>query len=333
MYYWIQQILFRLGPERAHDLALKLLQYYGGLSGASNSSKAINIAGIIFPNRLGLAAGFDKNAVAIRGLQALGFGFLEIGTVTPLGQNGNPKPRLFRLEKDQALVNRMGFNNDGIEKIAQRLLAHRRKINIPIGVNLGKNRDTPLDRAVDDYQIGMDGAYAVADYLVINISSPNTPGLRDLQGIQEAKRLLGSLNQHRVMLKNQHDRNVPLFVKLAPDLAKHQIRDLVRIAQDSGFDGVIATNTTILRNNLVSHEQSQAGGMSGMPLFKVALETVSVIRNIAGPNYPIIGVGGISGLQDAREMLNAGADLLQIYTSFIYQGPLVIKQILKELDS
>ena len=332
MYYLIRQALFFLGPELAHEVVLKLLQFYGSLAKRRNSSETIQLAGVSFKNRLGLAAGFDKNAVAVKGLAALGFGFLEIGTVTPLKQEGNPRPRLFRLEPYQALVNRMGFNNDGIETVVRRLSLCREQVGAPIGINVGKNRTTSNELAVEDYRICLEHAYPIADYLTINISSPNTPDLRKLQGTLESERLLVALNKHRDALTERCGRRVPMFVKLAPDLSEKQLNNLVKVSQDSGLDGIVATNTTISRNNLISRWQSETGGLSGVPLFEKALETVSTIRDLVGRDYPIIGVGGISTPQDAKEMLAAGADLLQIYTSFIYQGPAIIERIQKELS-
>ena len=332
MYYLIRQALFFLGPEVAHEVVLKLLQIYGSAARRRNTSETIEVAGVPFNNRLGLAAGFDKNAVAVKGLAALGFGFLEIGTVTPLKQAGNPSPRLFRLEPDQALVNRMGFNNDGIETVMRRLSFCREQVGVPIGINVGKNKSTSNALAVEDYRICLERAYPIADYLTINISSPNTPDLRKLQGIHESEKFLVALNKHRDFLTERCGRRIPMFVKLAPDLSEKQLKNLVTVSQDSGIDGIVATNTTISRPNLVSRWQSEAGGLSGVPLFEKALETVSTIRDLVGQDYPIIGVGGISTPQDARDMLTAGADLLQIYTSFIYQGPSIIERIQKELS-
>ena len=332
MYYLIRQALFFLGPEVAHEVVLKLLQFYGSLARGRNTSETIQVAGVSFNNRLGLAAGFDKNAVAAKGLAALGFGFLEIGTVTPLKQEGNPRPRLFRLEHDQALVNRMGFNNDGVDTVVRRLSLCREKVGVPIGINVGKNKSTTNELAVEDYRICLDRAYPLADYLTINISSPNTPDLRKLQGIHESEKFLVALNMHRDTLTERCGRRVPMFVKLAPDLSGKELKNLVTVSQASGIDGIVATNTTVSRNNLVSRWQSETGGLSGVPLFEKTLETVSAIRDLVGRGYPIIGVGGISTPQDAREMLAAGADLLQIYTSFIYQGPAIIDLIKKELS-
>ena len=332
MYYLIRQALFFLGPEVAHEVVLKLLQIYGSAARRRNTSETIEVAGVPFSNRLGLAAGFDKNAVAVKGLAALGFGFLEIGTVTPLKQAGNPRPRLFRLEPDQALVNRMGFNNDGIETVMRRLSFCREQVGVPIGINVGKNKSTSNALAVEDYRICLDRAYPIADYLTINISSPNTPDLRKLQGIHESEKFLVALNMHRDVLTERCGRRIPMFVKLAPDLSEKELKNLVTVSQDSGIDGIVATNTTISRPNLVSRWQSEAGGLSGVPLFEKALETVSTIRDLVGQDYPIIGVGGISTPQDASDMLTAGADLLQIYTSFIYQGPSIIERIQKELS-
>lgn len=292
--------------------------------------------GLSFPNRIGIAAGFDKDAVAVRGLGALGFGFVEVGTVTPQPQPGNAKPRLFRSVSDRALINRLGFNSEGLDSVCRRLARIRlRSLPIPLGVNIGKNRITELDNAIDDYCQGLRAVHGYADYITINLSSPNTPGLRDLQAVSHASRLLESLAREGEELTVATGRIVPLVVKVAPDLSENNLRALAEIIAAVGIDGVVATNTTISRPaGLVSEFAEEAGGLSGVPLSPLALNVVGVLRDALPDHVAIIGVGGICDVQSARSMFEAGADLLQIYTGFILEGPALIKVLstLSRLD-
>jgi len=285
--------------------------------------------GLHFKNQVGLAAGFDKNARFTRELSCLGFGFVEIGTVTPKPQAGNPKPRLFRLKKDHSLINRMGFNNQGVTKIAQRL--RKRSKDLIIGGNIGKNKTTPNEDAVRDYEICFHALYDVVDYFVVNVSSPNTPGLRELQEKEPLKKILGAiqtLNQDKPVAK-------PLLVKISPDLTESQLDDVVDIVQELALDGIIATNTTISRENLNSDpkriDKIGPGGLSGKVIGDRSTEVIKYITSRSGGAIPIIGVGGIFTAQDVQEKLDAGACLVQVYTGFIYEGPSMVKKILKQL--
>jgi dihydroorotate dehydrogenase len=329
--------LFRLDAEVAHHASLAALRIaektglLGLLSQEDEFSSPVEVMGLKFPNRVGLAAGMDKEGNTIDALGRLGFGSIEIGTITPRPQAGNPKPRLFRLIDHEAIINRMGFNNPGIDVGVENVRAAKSFHGI-VGFNIGKNKDTPNEDAADDYLACLRKAYPVADYVAVNLSSPNTPGLRDLQGAEACARLLDTLKQEQEKLAATHGKRVPLLFKVAPDLDEAHIRDLSRVFLDGGLDGLIATNTTLDRDRVSGHPRAdEAGGLSGRPVFE---KSTAVLRQFAGHlggRIPIIGVGGISSLEDARAKIHAGADLVQIYTSFIYQGPALVRQLARAL--
>lgn len=284
------------------------------------------VAGLSFPNQVGLAAGFDKDGKYMNLMSHVGFGFIEIGTVTPKPQDGNPQPRLFRLPEDRALINRMGFNNDGLAAMVRRL-EEKRPTNVILGANIGKNKVTPNDRAVEDYIICFKELHDLVDYFVVNVSSPNTPGLRELQEKGPLLNILSSLQE----INNQKQIQRPIFLKIAPDLNDDQIRDIASIVNDSGIAGVVATNTTISRENLNTDSQKVeaigAGGLSGAPVEKRSTEVITQLRNLLADDKAIIGVGGVDSLEAARKKVSAGADLIQIYSGMIYEGPGLISQI------
>lgn len=323
--------LFGLDAEAAHELTLHALSatQHTPLRWAYACKPVddpVHIAGLRFPNRVGLAAGLDKNAHCIDALGAMGFGFCEVGTVTPLAQPGNPKPRMFRLPSAQALINRLGFNNDGLEAFIGNVQRSRfRATGRILGLNIGKNGATPIERAADDYLRCLDGVYPHADYVTVNISSPNTRNLRELQGDTALDSLLSALSKRRRQLHKQHRRSVPLFVKIAPDLDEQQVGHIARLLQAHGMDGVVATNTTIQRDAVagMSHAD-EAGGLSGAPLLESSNRVIRQLRSVLGHAFPIIGVGGILSAQDAVSKIQAGADLVQIYTGLIYQGPALV---------
>ncbi len=282
--------------------------------------------GIDFPNRVGLAAGLDKNAAHVDGLAALGFGFIEVGTVTPRPQPGNPRPRMFRLPRHEGLINRLGFNNDGLATL-QANLARTRWQGV-LGVNIGKNADTPLANAVDDYLIGLEAAYPLASYITVNISSPNTSGLRSLQHGDELETLLTALKAEQALLADRHGRYVPLALKIAPDLDNAQLEDIAHRLVRHRFDAVIATNTTLSRTEVAGDPNAdQTGGLSGRPLFERSTERLAALARWLDGALPIIGVGGICSADDARAKLQAGASLVQLYTGLIYRGPALVRQI------
>lgn len=321
--------LFGLDPEAAHELtlgAIARLQHSPaqGLLSQPRIADPVTLAGLRFPNRIGLAAGLDKNGRCIDGLGAFGFGFVEVGTVTPLAQPGNPKPRLFRLPEAQALINRLGFNNDGLAAFLANVRRSRRfrKSGGILGLNIGKNAVTPIERAVDDYLTCLDGVYPHADYVTVNISSPNTKNLRELQNDEALNTLLGALHRRRLQLAKTHDRKVPLFVKIAPDLDDAQVRAIAETVRKNHIDGVIATNTTIERDAVKGLANAEeAGGLSGKPVFEASNRVIAQLRTALGAGFPIIGVGGVLSGVDARAKIDAGADLVQIYTGLIYRGP------------
>jgi len=330
-YALIRPFLFTLDAERAHELTLSLLAIGASLGlgdSAVTSDSPAEVMGLHFPNRVGLAAGLDKNGTAIDGLGSLGFGFLEVGTVTPRPQPGNPKPRLFRLPEHQAIINRMGFNNAGVDALLERLpKARYRGI---LGINIGKNFDTPIDHAVDDYLICMDKAYRLASYITVNISSPNTKNLRQLQGASELDALLGTLKTRQMVLADRHGKYVPLALKIAPDLEPGQIVDIADALRRHRIDAVIATNTTLSREGVeASPLAAEAGGLSGSPLFE---KSTAVIRDLAqalAGELPIIAAGGITSGIRARAKLEAGAALVQIYSGLIYKGPQLIRECIE----
>lgn len=291
----------------------------------------VEVMGLKFPNRVGLAAGLDKDGDTIDALGRLGFGCIEIGTITPRPQAGNPKPRLFRLIPQEAIINRMGFNNPGIDAGVANVRTSRTFSGI-IGFNIGKNKDTPNEHASDDYLACLRKAYPVAGYVAVNLSSPNTPGLRDLQGAEASARLLETLKREQERLAAEHGRHVPLVFKVAPDLDEQHIRDLARVFLDGGLDGLIATNTTLDREAVREHPRAgEAGGLSGRPLLEKSTGVLERFAREFGGRIPIIGVGGISSLEDARAKLEAGASLVQIYTSFIYKGPALVRELAARL--
>ncbi len=329
--------LFKLDAEEAHHLSLaslRLAEKCGALrmlSPADDWVAPVEVMGLRFPNRVGLAAGLDKEGNTIDALGRLGFGSVEIGTITPRPQAGNPKPRLFRLIPQEAIINRMGFNNPGIAEGVENVRTSQSFRGI-VGFNIGKNKDTPNESAADDYLECLREAYPVADYIAVNLSSPNTPGLRDLQGAEASAKLLGTLKKAQQELAAEHGKQVPLLFKVAPDLDEPQIRDLSRVFLDGGLDGLIATNTTLDRDRVSGHALAgEAGGLSGRPVLEKSTATLEMFaQNLAG-RIPIIGVGGISSLADARAKLAAGATLVQIYTSFIYQGPKLVRELARGL--
>jgi dihydroorotate dehydrogenase len=331
----IRPILFCFHPELIHHITfatLKILFKIPGVFslvnrqfGVADKKLAKNLFGLSFKNPVGLAAGFDKNAVLFDELSAFGFGFIEIGTVTPKPQSGNPKPRLFRLKKDQALINRMGFNNDGVDMIAERL--KHRKTDIIIGGNIGKNKATPNEKAVDDYLICFNKLFKVVDYFVVNVSSPNTPNLRALQDKKPLTHILQSLQNEN----NKKENPKPILLKIAPDLTDPQLLDIIEIVKITKIAGVIATNTTISREGLVSDNKKETGGLSGKPLTNRATEVIRFLSEKSEKAFSIIGVGGIHSAHEAQEKLEVGATLIQLFTGFIYQGPSLIKRINKLL--
>lgn len=340
MYGIIRSLLFRLEAEKAHEVACKLIKFIASIPGFKTILHAlynptrpgdqIEVFGLTFPNRVGLAAGFDKDAKLYDELACFGFGFIEIGTVTPRPQSGNPRPRLYRLLKDQAIINRMGFNNDGVTAASYRLSKRKNKTVI-IGGNIGKNKLTPNEEAVKDYIQVFDELYPYVDYFVVNVSSPNTPGLRELQDKEPLTRLLITLQQRN------HSKAVyrPLLLKIAPDLTNQQLDDIVDIAFSCQLDGIIATNTTISREGLQTPDNELqaigSGGLSGKPLKKRSTEVIRYLVQKSEGKIPIIGVGGIMSGEDALEKIEAGASLVQIYTGFVYQGPTIVKEIVEKI--
>ncbi len=322
--------LFCLDAERAHELSIEAMKrapgLFGRLFGAEVPADPVELLGLRFPNRIGLAAGLDKNADCVDAFGALGFGFIEVGTLTPRPQPGNPRPRMFRLPEHRALINRLGFNNKGIDYAVARL--QQRRWQGIVGVNIGKNADTPIEDALDDYLICLRKAYAVADYITINISSPNTRDLRSLQHGDELQRLLDAVCKERDRLHLAHGLRRPLLVKVAPDLEPSQIAPMARSIEASAIDGLIATNTTIGRPGLkATRLASEPGGLSGAPLRPLAEQALMRFRHALGPSFPIIGVGGIDSAEAAMARRDAGADLLQVYTGFIYRGPELLAEI------
>jgi len=337
VYKLIRSLLFRLPAEFSHDVALKAMRLCErlGVLGVIAANTKLNsipktVMGIEFPHTVGLAAGLDKNADYADALQALGFGWLELGTVTPRPQPGNPKPRMFRLASDKGIINRLGFNNKGIDHLLSQL-ASRKRQGI-VGINIGKNAVTQLSDANEDYLIGLRKSYPVADYIAINISSPNTPGLRSLQYGEELDSLLGALVAEREALQRVHARYVPLAVKLAPDMSEDELTLCCSKLLTHKIDGVIATNTTFDRERVAgSRYAGETGGLSGAPLTDKACSTLAQIKRQVGDSMAIIGVGGIMTGRDAAARLEAGADLIQLYSGFIYEGPALIESALKEI--
>lgn len=339
MYALVRSLLFRLEPEAAHRLTLTALDvahraHLSGMLGDTYvASASVDLMGLTFPNRVGLAAGLDKNADHLDALGALGFGFAEVGTVTPKPQQGNPKPRLFRLTGPQAIINRMGFNNAGVDHLVANV--RKSRYNGVIGINIGKNLTTPVERAVDDYVTCLRKAHGAAHYITVNISSPNTPGLRNLQFGDHLDGLLSALKTEVVKLNAEHGRRVPLAVKIAPDMTRDEIALVANTLQANEIDGVIATNTTVSREHVAGTPHAhEAGGLSGAPLFASSTAVVRELRQLM-PTMPIIGAGGIDSGVRASEKCQAGADLVQLYTGFIYRGPELIGECVRatQLDS
>ena len=338
MYKLLKFFLFQVQPEKAHHLTTGLLnvvlkfpfgkQLIRSMYHYHHPSLEREVFGLKFKNPVGLAAGFDKNAELIDDFTHLGFGFIEIGTLTPKGQPGNPQPRLFRLPSDEALINRMGFNNDGVDAAVERL--KNRKSTLLVGGNIVKNKVTPNEEAVSDYKICFEKLYPYVDYFVVNVSSPNTPGLRDLQEKEPLKKLLKAVQDEN----NKKEKQKPLLLKIAPDLTDSQLDDIIEITQELNLDGLIVSNTTIDRSNLNSNkdkiEKIGGGGLSGKPLFQRSTEVLKYIKTHL-PQVDVIAVGGIRSAQDAQEKLDAGASLVQIYTGLVYEGPGLVKRINKEL--
>jgi dihydroorotate dehydrogenase len=335
---FLRPLLFRLSPETAHDLALHALSLSAGLvkklSAPQIEQKSfgeLRRFGLSFPNPVGLAAGFDKDGIALEALAALGFGFIEAGTVTYQPQPGNQRPRLFRLPEDKALINRAGFNNKGAAAFAQQVNAHRP--DCILGISIGKTRIVPIAEAVDDYLRSFEIVYPLADYIAINVSSPNTPGLRDLQSAQQLEALLRALQRrnHELSDQNARERLMPLVVKLAPDLDLPELERIVGVIEATGVAGLIATNTTVRRDGLRTKKNEVAacgeGGLSGLPLRSCSTQTIARLYNLTSGRIPIIGVGGIFNAEDAWEKICAGASLIQVYTGFIYEGPKIAQKI------
>ncbi len=329
----IRPILFWFDPEKVHHFTFSTIRFANkiGLGSIFKSLYEVNdkslereVFGLKFKNPVGLAAGFDKDAKLYQELSNFGFGFIEIGTLTPKPQDGNPKKRLFRLKKDNAIINRMGFNNGGVEAAVERLKKNK---GVLIGGNIGKNKVTPNENAVDDYKICFEALFPYVDYFVVNVSSPNTPNLRELQEKEPLKKLLLSLQNHKLQTTNSK----PILLKIAPDLTDEQLLDIIDIVKETQIAGVIATNTTISRDGLQSDNKTETGGLSGKPLTNRSTGVIRFLSEKSNKSFPIIGVGGIHTVEDALEKLEAGASLVQLYTGFIYEGPQLIKKINKAL--
>lgn len=332
LYPLVRPLLFSLDPESAHDLTLSALSAAAKIGFTQRLTKPLpdprTVMGIWFPNPVGLAAGLDKDGACIDGLAALGFGFIEIGTVTPRPQPGNPKPRMFRLPQANALINRMGFNNGGVDALVRNVQASRFYQNKQgvLGLNIGKNADTPIERAIDDYLICLDKVYPFADYVTVNISSPNTKNLRQLQQASELGTLLSALKNSQRTLADRHGRYVPIALKIAPDLDHEQIKSIAELLLQHQIDAVIATNTTITRDAVSGLPHAdEAGGLSGAPVLPLSNHVISALRSELKDTIPIIGVGGILSGEDARAKIDAGASLVQLYTGLIYRGPALVK--------
>lgn len=337
MYQIIRKLLFLLSPETAHHITLVSLSVLDSLGVLKLtkvkdvSQASVTVMGIRFPNKVGLAAGLDKNGEYIKPLANLGFGFIEIGTVTPRAQDGNPAPRLFRLPQAKAIINRMGFNNHGIDYlIANVKTARKSGFKGVIGINIGKNFDTAVEDATEDYLIGLRAAYLHADYITINISSPNTPGLRTLQYGEELNQLLSAIKAEQLRLETEHKRYIPIAVKVAPDLNAEEIEEISKTLLKNKVDALIATNTTLSRDAVASLKHGdEMGGLSGNPVKDLSTKAIKIFHKHLKQEIPIIGVGGISSAEDAQEKLNAGATLVQVYTGLIYEGPNLIKRCQK----
>lgn len=333
MYKLARNALFMLDAEHAHDLTLRTLRkapHLAGLFSPKVADDPVELLGLQFRNRVGLAAGLDKNGDCIEAFGRMGFGFVEVGTITPRPQPGNPKPRMFRLPEQRAIINRLGFNNKGVDYLVERL--RQRRYDGVLGVNIGKNADTPIEQAEDDYLHCLRAVHEYADYITVNISSPNTRNLRDLQDEDRLSALLAALADERARLADAQGRRAPLLLKIAPDVSLAQLEAVARLARSNGVDGLIATNTTIARKGVEdSPLAAEAGGLSGAPVRPLADEVLRSLRGLVGEDYPLIGVGGITEGRHAADKRAAGADLVQIYTGFIYGGPPLIAQCSKAL--
>lgn len=335
LYSIARKLLFKLDAEQAHDLTINSLKLpaavaFKGLYGAKVANKPVNVMGIEFPNPVGLAAGLDKNGECINSFSAMGFGFVEVGTVTPRPQPGNPKPRIFRLPEANAIINRMGFNNHGVDYLVNQV----KKSNFRgvLGINIGKNKDTPEENAKDDYIFCMQKVYQYASYITVNISSPNTPGLRNLQYGDALNELLSALKTEQKSLAEKHGKYVPITVKIAPDSTEQEIADIAQCLLANDIDGVIATNTTLSREGVQNLEYgNEMGGLSGLPVQDKSTVVIKLLAKELGGKMPIIGVGGINSADAANEKFAAGASLVQVYTGFIYEGPQLIKNIVDSL--
>jgi len=340
MYRFFRPLLFRLDPETAHGLTLNLVRLAGNFQTSrwllqaifAVPQKPVEAFGLKFKNPVGLAAGYDKDGIAIRGLAALGFGHLEIGTVTPLPQPGNPKPRIFRLVEEEAVINRMGFPGRGASEVVKKLTAVRRpRVGCIVGINLGKNKQTSNDEAVFDYLALLQNFALLADYLTINVSSPNTVGLRRLQGREALENLLTQLAHQRRLEQKKLEKHIPLLVKLAPDLGDAELDDALEVILHTGMDGVIATNTTLGREGLKSKHREESGGLSGRPLTVLSEALLAkTVKRLDG-RIPVVSVGGIMSPEDARLRLDMGAALVQLYTGLVYAGPGLVKKIVRSL--
>ena len=333
LYALARPLLFSLDPEEAHNLTLPALRRAAGLGMTRLLRRPLpdprTVMGITFPNPVGLAAGLDKDGAYIDGLAALGFGFIEIGTVTPRAQPGNPKPRMFRLPEANAIINRMGFNNGGVDAFVRNVQASKfyRNREGVLGLNIGKNADTPIERAADDYLVCLEKVYPYASYVTVNISSPNTKNLRQLQGASELDALLSTLRDAQQRLADRHKRYVPIALKIAPDVDGEQVKNIADALLRHRFDGVIATNTTITRDAVkgLAHAD-EAGGLSGAPVFEASNQVIRTLKAELGETVPIIGVGGILSGEQARAKVDAGAKLVQVYSGLIYRGPALIRE-------
>ena len=332
-YRLLKPLIFSLlDPESAHEKTLGALRRANQMdllepNPTWRNSNPVEIMGLTFPNVVGLAAGMDKTAACVEGFGSLGFGHIEVGTLTPRAQSGNPKPRVFRLPSEEALINRLGFNNPGIHEVIANLVGS--KFTGILGINIGKNFDTPNERALDDYLESFKAAYPAADYITINLSSPNTEGLRDLQNESPARNLMQWLKVEQTQLAKTHGRYVPLVIKISPDLEDEHIDRLARVFLDHGIDGVIATNTTLDRKAVRTNKlHKEKGGLSGAPVFHRSNEVIRRLNDSLEGRIPIIGVGGIMSMRDVRAKLRAGASLVQVYTGLVYRGPALIREIL-----
>ncbi len=330
LYSLVKPILFSLDPELAHDISLKMLQQFHRVLPTRRVDKPTRVMGLDFPNPVGLAAGLDKNGDYLDGLGKLGFGFIEVGSVTPLAQPGNPQPRIFRLSRQQSLINRMGFNNSGVDHLLDQVGNKAR--DFVLGINIGKNLSTPVDQALTDYCLGYEKVYTSADYITINISSPNTPGLRDLQNHEALEALLSGISQLRARLEDRLQLYRPLAIKLSPDLEHQAIPAIADLLRKYSVDGLIATNTTVTRDGVEGHPQAdESGGLSGAALRDKSRQLLIDFHQELGDDIPIISVGGIDSAEEAKLRFELGAKLIQLYTGLIYRGPGLVNTIARSL--